>query len=341
MSWIHCLTSALSPLECQWRDITLFSLSHCTSASWATTAQSAAPSGWCRCCEAAEALSQSVQYCVNSHQTDKNWPRAILLWARTWLQPFSLCLNQNKMRGQTVLALGILLTSWLHPSLSGISFRNVRRSPVIYRLPPTNKLQLNNDRIHSEVDDSDDSKEHHHHHPPRYRRRRPPFHERILNSFTGLLPRLPSFNIIKRSGGFHRFRRPAAPPEQTITESEDLRRVKRVNHRIGENTEESTEDKFHKQINKFRIGLMVHDPRGNFYKSPTLHETRNDDFERNNLETDVRKNVLYRNEMSKRRRRPPGPPDSGPNISSYPGPPYPGPNPRNPRLPLDKTIIYP
>ena len=244
------------------------------------------------------------------------------------------------MRGQTVLALGILVTSWLHPSYTGISFRNVRRSPVIYRRPPTNKIHQNNDRIHNEDEGSDD----HHDHPTRYRRRRLPFHERILSSFTGLLPRLPSFNIIKRSGGFQRFRRPPLP-EQTINESEDFRRVKRVNHRIGKNTEESTEeDLFHKQIDNFRIGLMVNDPRGNFYKSPTLHETRNDDFERNNLETDVRKNVVYKTEMSRRRRRgrrPTGPPDFGPNISSYPGPPYPGPHPRNPRLPLDKTIIYP
>ena len=243
------------------------------------------------------------------------------------------------MRGQTVLALSILLTSCLHQTYSGISFRNVRRSPVIYRLPPSNKIPQNNDKIHNEDDDGDGDDSKPHQHPPRYRRRRPPFHERILSSFTGLLPTLPSFNIIKRSGGFYRPRRPR--PEQSITESEDFRRVKRVNHRVGKKAEESTEDKFYQQLNKFRIGLMVNDPRGNFYKSPTLHETRNDDFERNNLETDVRKNVVYRKEMSRRRRRPTGPPDFGPNISAYPGPPYPGPHPRNPRLPLDKTIIYP
>ena len=245
------------------------------------------------------------------------------------------------MRGQTILALSILVTSCLHQSYSGISFRNVRRSPVIYRLPPpNNEIHQKNDKIHNKDDGADDSNHHHHDHPPRSRRRRPPFHERILSSFTGLLPRLPSFNIIKRSGGFHRFRR--QKPEQSITESEDFRRVKRVNHRIGKNKEESTNDNFLQQIDKFRIGLMVKDPRGNFYKSPKLHETRNDDIEKHNMETDVRKNVVYRNEMWKRRRRrPTGRPDFGPNISAYPGPPYPGPHPRNPRLPLDKTIIYP
>ena len=33
--------------------------------------------------------------------------------------------------------------------------------------------------------------------------------------------------------------------------------------------------------------------------------------------------------------------NAGPALHKQPGPPYPGPNPRNPKLPLDKTIIHP
>ena len=244
----------------------------------------------------------------------------------------SHCLIQNKMNRRLVITLIIFLADH---SYAGISFRNVRRSPVRYR-PARIENDNSDDRNHNEGDMSDDSI----HYPPRLRRR-PPFHERVLNSISGLIPTLPSFNIIKRSGGFHRFRR--LPPQDTRNES-DLRRVTTVNHRIGQNIETSTrlfddKDQFENKINQFRIGLMVNDPRANFYNSQTLHEVRDDDFDRNNLETDVRKNLLYKSEKQRRRRGPRRPPDVGPHIS--PGPPYPGPNPRNPRLPLDKTIIFP
>ena len=234
------------------------------------------------------------------------------------------------MKSFTVLTVVLLLTD---NSFSIISLRNVRRSPIRYR--PARARPVSSDRDTTEDDRSQSS-----YHPPRLRRR-PPFHERMLNRITGLIPTLPSFNIIKRSGGF---RRP--PPPGRRRETGDLRRVTTVNHRIGENKDTSAqtlhdEDHFEKQINQFRSGLMVNDPRGNFYKSSTLHETRNDDFRDNNFEIDIRKNLIHREEQERRRRGPRRSPDPGPNISSYPGPPYPGPHPRNPRLPLDKTIIFP
>ena len=75
-------------------------------------------------------------------------------------------------------------------------------------------------------------------------------------------------------------------------------------------------------------------------------------WRRPGLETDLRQSLVRRTEVNRRRhqrrpevtevnrRRHPRRPDD-PRISQMAGPPYPGPPPRNPRLPLDKTIIYP
>ena len=180
-------------------------------------------------------------------------------------------------------------------------------------------------------------------------RKRPSMSERFLSKLTSFLPTFPSFNLIKRSGGFHRYRqfpvsspRPGSQPHPTTSAGFNFR------HRIGDNkvtspspappSNQITPESFQHQIEQFRTGLLVNDPRTNFYKVSTFHEMRNSEEGRRGLESDLRKNMVRRAKMS--RRRPP-PRRHEPSISNVAGPPYPGPHPRNPRLPLDKTIIFP
>ena len=181
---------------------------------------------------------------------------------------------------------------------------------------------------------------------PRFRKR-PSMSERFLGKLTSFLPTFPSFNLIKRSGGFHKYRRfPGSSPRPgsghkptTTTDGFNFR------HRIGDDNQVTspspapiTPESFQHQIEQFRTGLLVTDPRTNFYKVSTRHEMRNTENARPGMKSDLRKNMIRRAKTS--RRRPP-PRRHEPSVSNVAGPPYPGPHPRNPGLPLDKTIIFP
>ena len=235
---------------------------------------------------------------------------------------------------------------------AGISFHNVRRAPVIFRhsryeeretRPDSSELREKNDNLSSQDKLLI---------PPV--RRRASMQERLLRGLSKFIPRLPSFsslNLIKRTGGFRRFPRPPAgsdrgePQGQADGEYNEGPKLQ-FQHRLGGNPpatiDESTyvPDNFQTQINEFRTGLLVSDPRINYFKIPKQSERRtslsNDRDQR--LESDLRSNMVKRAEANRRRHRPD---PSDPKISHLAGPPYPGPHPRNPRLPLDKTIIFP
>ena len=87
------------------------------------------------------------------------------------------------------------------------------------------------------------------------------------------------------------------------------------------------------------FGLLVQDPHASFYYIPTKEEVRAHNGSRDILEDTVKKNLRRRpNHYNARARLRLG---DGNKLFLRAGPPYPGPNPRNPALPLDKTVIYP
>ena len=89
-----------------------------------------------------------------------------------------------------------------------------------------------------------------------------------------------------------------------------------------------------------RIGLLVSDPHASVYEIPTKSEIGAHGRARHRLEEIVVKNLRRRAEdyfHAKPRLRH----DGKQKLFLKAGPPYPGPNPRNPALPLDKTVIYP
>jgi len=89
-----------------------------------------------------------------------------------------------------------------------------------------------------------------------------------------------------------------------------------------------------------RFGLLVQDPHASVYDIPTLQEVRGKgDFKKDFIEDSVNKSLKRRGELFKTRAKPRF--GGGHKIFLMAGPPYPGPNPRNPALPLDKTVIYP
>ena len=92
--------------------------------------------------------------------------------------------------------------------------------------------------------------------------------------------------------------------------------------------------------NSDRIGLLVQDPHASVFDIPTNAEIRLHGRARHRLEEIVVKNLRRRVEdysHAKPRLRQ----DGKQKLFLKAGPPYPGPNPRNPALPLDKTVIFP
>ena len=171
--------------------------------------------------------------------------------------------------------------------------------------------------------------------------------ERLLRGLSKFIPRLPAFpslNLIKRTGGFRRFPGGLDGGEPQGQDGGEYNDGPKLQHRLGGNFPATVEpssvpDNFQTQINEFRTGLLVSDPRINYYKKSRnkRREFPSDDQDRR-LESDIRNNIIKRTEANRRRHRP-RPSDS--KLSHLAGPPYPGPHPRNPRLPLDKTIIFP
>ena len=88
-----------------------------------------------------------------------------------------------------------------------------------------------------------------------------------------------------------------------------------------------------------RFGLLVQDPHANVYDIPTIQEVRVHNGSRDIIEDTVNKNQRRRADQFQRRAKPRF--GDVHHIFLMAGPPYPGPNPRNPALPLDKTVIYP
>ena len=86
-------------------------------------------------------------------------------------------------------------------------------------------------------------------------------------------------------------------------------------------------------------GLMVQDPHASVYDIPTREEVQAHNSPRDMLEDTVNKNLRRRADHYNARARPRL--GDGNKLFLREGPPYPGPNPRNPALPLDKTVIYP
>jgi hypothetical protein len=91
--------------------------------------------------------------------------------------------------------------------------------------------------------------------------------------------------------------------------------------------------------NANRFGLLIQDPHASVYDIPTREEVRAHNGPRDMLEDTVNKNQRRRAAHLNTRARP----RLGDvnKLFLRAGPPYPGPNPRNPALPLDKTVIYP
>ena len=88
-----------------------------------------------------------------------------------------------------------------------------------------------------------------------------------------------------------------------------------------------------------RFGLLVQDPHASVYDIPTNEEVRAHNGSRDMIETTVNKNQRRRADHYIIRARPRQ--GDGNKLFLGAGPTYPGPNPRNPALPLDKTVIYP
>ena len=253
----------------------------------------------------------------------------------------------------------------------GITLHNVRRryrAGVSVTKPPVNlpdNIDINpHNRLFDNVNERVDTEHENRDFEPFIPPHRRPFHERLWRGFSKLLPSvpsLPSFNIIKRYGGLRR-RYPqfiaTDPPTSTSrgrrllsTTQGDRKYLPRPSnnnfdrqnfkHRLGYSTTPMTsrpETSFQNKITELRTGLLVDDPRMNFYNVRNYHEERREG--RPGLESDLRNNMIHRAEKVRRRvhRRRRG---EGHSVSDRAGPPYPGPHPRNPRLPLDKTIIYP
>ena len=240
---------------------------------------------------------------------------------------------------------------------AGISLHNVRRAPIVFRHSRYGETETHPDSDFREKEDNQSSQDRRH--LPTLRRRAS-MQERLLRGLSKFIPRLPSFssfNLIKRTGGFRRFpprsRSDRGDPQtQADGESEHSDRTRRIQspkiqfqHRLGGKSPTNLEpssvpDNFQTQINEFRTGLLVSDPRINYYTTSKQSQRRDsltNDRDRR-LQSDLRGNMVKMDEARRRRHRP-GPDD--PRISHLAGPPYPGPHPRNPRLPLDKTIIFP
>ena len=123
-------------------------------------------------------------------------------------------------------------------------------------------------------------------------------------------------------------------------------------------------DMFRDKIHEFRTGLLVTDPRLSY--TITVTPTRDQGYHQgghrqyhsdhggyNKYHSDPapqRGHDKYHSEPAphrghqeaeQQRRRPRPGRGRDPSVSGVAGPPYPGPPPRNPRLPLDNTIIYP
>lgn len=237
---------------------------------------------------------------------------------------------------------------------AGISFHNVRRAPVIFRHSRYEESETRPDSEFREKNDNQSSNDKLYIPPVR---RRASMQERLLRGLSKFIPKMPSFsslNLIKRTGGFRRFHPQPTPagldrgePHGQADGEYNDGPILQFQHRLGGNppvqvTTEATyvPDNFQTQINEFRTGLLVSDPRINYFKISKQNNRR--DFSSNSqdrrLEADIQNNMVKRAEANRRRYRPV---PSDPKISHLAGPPYPGPHPRNPRLPLDKTIIFP
>ena len=245
------------------------------------------------------------------------------------------------------------LIMWVaNTARAGISFHNVRRGPIVFRHSRYEETQEtfpdSEYRVREKDDNTDNTPSQDRRYIPTVRRRAS-MQERLLRGLSKFIPRLPSFsslNLIKRTGGFRRFpgglNRGEPQGQEDGGEHND---GPKLQHRLGGNFPATVEpssvpDNFQTQINEFRTGLLVSDPRINYYKISKRNKRRefpSDDPDRR-LESDIRNNIIKRTEANRRRHRP-RPSDS--KLSHLAGPPYPGPHPRNPRLPLDKTIIFP
>jgi len=273
-----------------------------------------------------------------------------------------------------MLSLIMLLNSvvlLLPVTQAGITFHNVRRSPIIYRRPPPQQ-NINRkfaEKSGSEHEYEDDDNDQSFYYPP-VRRKKPTMSERLLSGLSVFVPKLPSFpanfNIIRRSGGFRRFQ--PQPPFQSSSPPTTRRRRKETTRphqysqddsfrpqyprkefyqRIGDDDEEESIshsgplDGFDEAIEEFRTGLLVTDPRYNFYKTPSYHSNSKDRTSRfkTGMEHELQENMMHQDHQS--RRHMPRRPEPIGGVSKKAGPPYPGPHPRNPRLPLDRTVIYP
>ena len=106
---------------------------------------------------------------------------------------------------------------------------------------------------------------------------------------------------------------------------------------VSPEDEDPNNNNKHYQPNRF--GLLVQDPHQSVFNIPTQEEVRAYNGARDIIEDRVMKNMRRRGEHfhSRPRHRH----ADGTKLFLKAGPPYPGPNPRNPALPLDKTIIYP
>ena len=237
---------------------------------------------------------------------------------------------------------------------AGISFHNVRRAPVIFRHSRYEETQEPFPDSEYKVREKDDNTSSVDRRYIPTVRRRASMQERLLRGLSKFIPRLPSFsslNLIKRTGGFRRF----PPPPSTFggldrgeprgPDDFEHNDGPKLQHRVGGNFQPTVEpssvpDNFQTQINEFRTGLLVSDPRIHYYNISKRNKRREfpaDDQDRR-LESDIRNNIIKRTEANRRRHRPR---QSDPKLSHLAGPPYPGPHPRNPRLPLDKTVIFP
>lgn len=271
----------------------------------------------------------------------------------------------------------VLLLPASQVSEAGITFHNVRRSPIFYRRPPPQKYidrkftEKSGNEYEYEDNDNDDES---FFYPPVRRRKlkKKTMSERLLSGLSVFVPKLPTFpanfNLIRRSGGFRRFRPQPHPPFQPSEPPTKRRRRKQetprpyeypqddsyrpqypreeFHHRIGDEDGDSVNnsgalDGFQEAIEEFRTGLLVSDPRYNFYKNPSYHSNSKDRSSRFKtvMEHELQQNMMHQDHQSRRHKSRHPEPIGG--VSTQAGPPYPGPHPRNPRLPLDKTVIYP